>query len=108
MNESLEKSSTRISFCLRSPNSCACIIQAGEQRFKGKGKGGLLKRKGRDNHLEGVAAVGEPEGVGAKVAALVLREEEVHVLMICYWCYCNKVSKSKLLMGKSSLFPIWL
>ena len=48
--------------------------------MKGEG-GGLLKRKGRDNHLEGVAAVGEPEGVGAKVAALVLREEEVHVLI---------------------------
>ena len=51
------------------------------RRAKVQGEGRLLKRKGRDNHLEGVAAVGEPEGVGAKVATLVLREEEVHVLI---------------------------
>ena len=46
-----------------------------------RGRGRFTQKKGRDNHLEGVAAVGEPEGVGAKVAALVLREEEVHVLI---------------------------
>ena len=41
----------------------------------------VTQKRGRDNHLEDVAAVGEPEGVGAKVATLVLREEEVHVLI---------------------------
>ena len=41
----------------------------------------VTQKRGRDNHLEDVAAVGEPEGVGANVATLVLREEEVHVLI---------------------------
>ena len=41
----------------------------------------VTQKRGRDNHLKDVAAVGEPEGVGAKVATLVLREEEVHVLI---------------------------
>ena len=41
----------------------------------------VTQKQENDNHLEGVAAVGEPEGVGAKMATLVLREEEVHVLI---------------------------
>ena len=41
----------------------------------------MTQKRRCDNYLESVAAVGEPEGVGTKVATLVLREEEVDILI---------------------------
>ena len=41
----------------------------------------MTQKRRSDNYLESVAAVDEPEGVGAKVATLVLREEEVDILI---------------------------